>query len=233
MEVLRCTLVFLWLHYHVFIISWASTLACHRILDHTLTAIRNSFCSEVGGRGNFQLRAWELEEPADEESKIFVDAPPPRHDSQSTHRSADETSLEETKAGKASEGAVPNVDEMAAIAPFAIAASTADQKARIVAPFLEPFGDGRLSMTHPPFADDVPREKPLPRPKVFGPERPVEDPRVKALHERLMREMYGIAVLGIMVGPNSQCRRGDQILNASYAQVFSAVIFSVPCGHSR
>jgi len=102
---------------------------------------------------------------------------------------------------------------MAVIAPFATAASTMDQKARMVAPFLESFGDGRLSDTHPPFADNVGTERPLPRPKIFGPERLVEDPRIKALHARLMHEMYAIAFVGIML--------------------FSGIIFSVPCGHQR
>jgi hypothetical protein len=168
------------------------------------------FCSQVGGRGNLQLRAWELEEPADEESKIFIN-PTPRCDSQSTHHrpSADENSLEDAKIDKSSKGAVPNLDEIAAIAPFATPVS--EEKARMVAPFAEPFGDGRLSMTHPPFADDPRAGKPLIRPKVFGPERVVEDPRIKIVHERFLREMYILALCAVMV--------------------FSAIIFSVPCGH--
>ncbi|KIM76370.1 hypothetical protein PILCRDRAFT_647499 [Piloderma croceum F 1598] len=154
-------------------------------------------CSQVGGRGNLQLRAWELEHE-DEEAQISMRSIPGQH-SRSTHsrRSSDERSLEESKIGNISEVAVPTPGEMAMIAPFATSASMTEQRARMVAPF----------------ADDVRADKPLIRPKIFGPERVVEDPRIKALHKRLIWEMY---FLGICV-----------------AVMFSAIIFSVPCGHPR
>jgi len=116
-----------------------------------------------------QLRAWELAEHTDEEAKIFVDAIPGR-DSRSTH-SADENSLEDTKIDRTGKEAVPNLDDMnledvAAMASFA--APTSSAKARIVAPFLEPFGDGGLSMTHPPFTDDPRAGSSLVRPRFSG-----------------------------------------------------------------
>ena len=173
-------------------------------------------------------------EHGDEEAQIFVDATP-RHDSQSTHsrRSVDEKTLDESKVGKTSEEPVPNLDDMAMIAPFANSPSTTEQKARMVAPFVEPFGDGRLSMTHPPFVDDVRADRPLPRPKVFGPERVVEDPRIKALHARLILEMYLLALCGVVVSLGSMSREAEALTFFSCVKIFSAIIFSVPCGHPR
>ena len=104
---------------------------------------------------------------------------------------------------KASTGTGPTSNEMAAIAPFA---SISDAKARMVAPFLEPYGDGNPSMTHPPFADPS-AGKALIRPKVFGPERVVEDPRVKAVHERFMWQMYLLALYGSVVSLRTISRR--------------------------
>jgi hypothetical protein len=167
-----------------------------------------------------------LEEPGDEEAKIFIDATP-RHDSQSSHsrRSIEGRSLEDTKLDKVREEAVPNWDEMGDIAPFASVSSTTAYKARMVAPFSEPSGEGS---SHRSSADNARAGKLLPRPKIFGPERVVKDPRVKALHERLMREMYGLATFGIMVSLKFHQGRVALII---VIKIFSAVIFSVPCGH--
>jgi hypothetical protein len=140
--------------------------------------------------------------------------------------------LEDAKIDKSSKGAVPNLDEIAAIAPFATPVS--EEKARMVAPFAEPFGDGRLSMTHPPFADDPRAGKPLIRPKVFGPERVVEDPRIKIVHERFLREMYILALCAVMVSQKSQITASREVETLRFSfhlKVFSAIIFSVPCGH--
>jgi hypothetical protein len=169
-----------------------------------------------------QLRAWELAEHTDEEAKIFVDAIPGR-DSRSTH-SADENSLEDTKIDRTGKEAVPNLDDMnledvAAMASFA--APTSSAKARMVAPFLEPFGDGGLSMTHPPFTDDPRAGSSLVRPKVFGPERVVQDPRVKVVHERFIRQMYTIALYGVMVSLGSVSSEAESLTylpNPSYFQ---------------
>jgi hypothetical protein len=66
----------------------------------------------------------------------------------------------------------------------------------VIAPFAEPFGDGSL---HAPFGNDLQAGKALTRPKVFGPERIVEDPRVKAVHQRLLWEIYVVALFGSLV----------------------------------
>jgi len=144
-------------------------------------------------------------EHGDEEAQIFRTSTPGQR-SRSTHsrRSSDERSLEESKAdNNISEVAVPTPDEMAVIAPFATSTSVTEQRARMLAPLVEPFGDDRLSNSHPPFADDVRADKSLTRPKIFGPERVVEDPRIKALHEYLIREMYFIALCVVVVSLGS------------------------------
>jgi hypothetical protein len=247
--------------------------------------VRFRFCSMLAVRGSLQLRAWELDEPADEEAKIALTATP-RRDSRSTHpsQSTEENSLDDANydkapptlneiptlapfaaaaaAAAASEekakivapfvepdrssivvgttdaGVVSNPDGMAAIAPFvseggkgapfsepldedrlsatigkasseavpntdAIAPSsttTSYQKARMVAPFLEPLGDP--SEIHAPIPDDPPAGKALIRPKTFGPERVVEDPRVKAALLRYIWEMHLFAFYGSIVSPS-------------------------------
>ncbi|KZP02886.1 hypothetical protein FIBSPDRAFT_969521 [Athelia psychrophila] len=73
--------------------------------------------------------------------------------------------------------------------------SITSSEKRAIAPFADEFSDGAPS-------------DPLPVPKVFGPERVVIDPRIKALHSRLKFEMLGIGLL---------C-----------TSAYSAIIFSVP-----
>jgi hypothetical protein len=189
-----------------------------------------SICSQVGGRGNLQLRAWELEH-GDEEAQISITSPGQHSRSTHSRRSSDERSLEESKTGNISEVADPTPDGMAMVAPFATPASMTEQRARMVAPFVEPFGDGRLSMSHPPFADDVIADKPLTRPKIFGPERVVEDPRIKALHERLIREMYFLALCVVVVslGSVSKAGRGSDLSSSrcfqlSYSRFLVAIL---------
>lgn len=60
--------------------------------------------------------------------------------------------------------------------------SITSSEKRAIAPFADEFSDGAPS-------------DPLPVPKVFGPERVVIDPRIKALHSRLKFEMLGIGLL--------------------------------------
>lgn len=62
-----------------------------------------------------------------------------------------------------------------------------------------------------PFADEldsgpcVPPVRALPRPKIFGPERLVEDPRIRALHQRLTQEMILFATCGVLVSYVPAC----------------------------
>ena len=127
--------------------------------------------------------------------------------------------------GKASSGAVPNTDE---IAPFATA--TSYQKARMVALFLEPLGDPSI---HGPIPDDPSAGKALIRPKTFGPERVVEDPRVKAALLRFIWEMHLFAFCGSIVSLIKQSQDHSDIFiskvfSLSYSQ-FHAVI--IPSSH--
>ena len=278
MEVFRFTLVLQWRCDRIFGVSRVRSWTGFCPFCPCTYIVRFRFCSILAVRGSLQLRAWELEEPADEEAKIALNVTP-RRDSRSTHpsQSAEENSLEdanfdkapgldeiptippfaaaasEEKAkivapfvepdrssiavgttdaevvsnpdgmavapfasapsnesgkgvpfpeppdedrlsaiiGKASSGAVPNTDE---IAPFAT--TTSYQKARMVAPFLEPLGDPSI---HAPIPDDPPAGKALIRPKTFGPERVVEDPRVKAALLRFIWEMHVFAFYGSIV----------------------------------
>jgi hypothetical protein len=154
----------------------------------------------VGGRGNLQLRAWELEDYLDEEARIFTDARR-KDDSQSiqSHESQcqkDDGDGHTKDAEKNFPAGLSSLHQATAATPFAITA-TMDTKA--IAPFAEPFDDGGPSSLHPPLGNSQLADKKLIRPKVFGPERIVEDPRIKAVHGRLLWEIYVVALCGSLV----------------------------------
>lgn len=73
------------------------------------------------------------------------------------------------------------------------------EKTYAIPPFVDSFGQGRISHSFPSFQDDPRLYTRLPRPKVFGPERPVEDPRVKALHSRLCAYLHLMGLSGAIV----------------------------------
>lgn len=160
------------------------------------------YCSMVAVRGNTQLRAWELEEHSDEEMTVFANISP-KHEFQGAELSsfdAKMTHMEpESSQAISSQTGHYTTRDLAAITPFDAAESASSEKQFIIAPFAEPFGDGRLSNVHAPFSDNPRAHRSLPRPKIFGPERPVEDPRIKALHMHMILEMHIVALIGSVV----------------------------------
>lgn len=151
----------------------------------------------MGGRGNLQLRAWELEENLDDEAMIFTD-PKPHNRSQSTHshQSACKTGHEARAAEDVFPAGLSSPDLAEAPSSYAITTTNMNVKAAVIAPFAEPFDDGS---PHAPFGNEPQASRALTRPKVFGPERIVEDPRVKAVHQRLLWEIYVVALFGSLV----------------------------------
>lgn len=167
-----------------------------------------------------QLRAWELDEYPDDEAKIFTNTKRP----QSTHS--------QQSACKNGHG-VGRVEDANV---FSVGLSSLDHAtATAIAPFAEPFDDPKASSLHALFDNDHRPGRKLTSPKIFGPERVVEDPRIKAVHKRLLWEIYVVALCGILVSNMLILivkPRSDPISRMAL-KVFGAIIFSVPGCHKQ
>ncbi|KAF8725070.1 G protein signaling domain, partial [Rhizoctonia solani] len=152
------------------------------------------FCSQVFGRSARQLRAWELVDPADAGVSFQITDPvpslPPKPPPLRT------------------------VLDMAAgtkkhvVAPFVNLPSTSSLEMVSMTPTI---GSPSPSGPRIVFTDPEPRGRgggraAFRRPAVYGPERVVEDPRIREFHQGVIRDMlwvgfgWGLAWTGIVVG---------------------------------
>ncbi|CAE6435360.1 unnamed protein product, partial [Rhizoctonia solani] len=151
------------------------------------------FCSQVFGRSARQLHTWELVDPADAGISVEPLAPI--------------TSL------PAKPPPLRTVLDMAAgtnkfdAAPFADLQSTSSFAMTDLGATSSPamHSRSRITITEPEPLSRGGRAA-FRRPAVYGPERVIEDPRVRAYHQRVIRDMlwvgfaWGIAWTGILVG---------------------------------
>ncbi|KAI0940206.1 hypothetical protein AcV5_001377 [Taiwanofungus camphoratus] len=197
------------------------------------------FCSQVWGRGNTQLRVWEMQEMDEEaaahwERVLMPDNADIKRDSfkaeiQMSERAPwdSQPDIVGARAAPPSSPSSPRRDEMSAIAPFAacdgvrdtprdarrpapsatdrpgLPLSRADSNGKFTRPFvrrsrtLHPCpsphskegsgGGASVSTSRSSQAESAYR-----RPPVFGPERVVLDPRIQAVHQRVMRDIVHV-----------------------------------------
>ncbi|QRW16586.1 regulator of G protein signaling domain protein [Rhizoctonia solani] len=152
------------------------------------------FCSQVFGRSARQLRAWELVDPADAGVSFQITDPvpslPPKPPPLRT--------VLDIAAGT----------KKHVVAPFVNLPSTSSLEMVSMTPTI---GSPSPSGPRIVFTDPEPRGRgggraAFRRPAVYGPERVVEDPRIREFHQGVIRDMlwvgfgWGLAWTGIVVG---------------------------------
>lgn len=143
------------------------------------------FCSQVWQRGNIQLRVWEMQD-MDDEARVFVcnilnsrleEDPPQRPDGldapplplESYHRKERRKSRAEY-----------HCQDLAYIAPFTVSKEELET---------QPSSENTMASS---MQGPQPATPQFLRPPMFGPERVVLDPRIKAVHQQVMRDILWV-----------------------------------------
>jgi hypothetical protein len=156
----------------------------------------NRFCSLVWGRGNIQIRPWELAHPPASASHAL---PAPSNTEKRPPSASSSTHKTHVELEPGEFSAPPPVAHALPLTPHTPPADVPSSPALLLAdgyrdtwdappPPLSPARPASVLSRRPSPA--APYAVPLgPRARIFGPERVVLDPRIRAVHARVMREV--------------------------------------------
>jgi hypothetical protein len=151
--------------------------------------VHNRFCSQIWARGGMQLRPWELDERLDEAKVSWGSG----SDALSSRNS---WNIHKRHHSSISELRDEAFTSSADLKLYPISSSTDKPSSAIIAPFEDPplyenfphVSTGDIRPLSRDAAMTIERE--FPRPPVFGPEKAVLDPRIRALHKQIVFSMY-------------------------------------------